>query len=825
MKKALFIILGVVVLSVALLPQILSTSLGFKMISAFLPGTLTAKEAHFTWWGPQKAYGVRYQESDFVATAASVVVTSKNAQIEGGTLSFAEGSLTAISAEVSKDYNLEATGQTQYMGQTGQFTLSLALKNDDIEGSANLTAFPLIGLKTAIDLNTRFVAKIDNNQLVLKRPAQLNFKTYPFRSYGSATLETLSMPLKTPKKASFTLTANAPEFSDFKNVSLDLKTNDLSEKLNYNLRGSHFRSEGDILRPLKDREILTETYLKGFPTSHFGPNAVKLLGATLDLDLKGQIKKGVINAKGQINSPLLQTSTFDVRTNGTIELTQPFSLTYNLTPALLPGLKNNATLKGQFDKMSLSEDFEKVRLFGQMTSSPLIFDDFRLDENTAQFSGETAHVRTLLKGNYLQKPAELFIDVNSDLDLVVTSQHFLFKEVSVEDFKMKGHLNRDSGAFKSTLSFDVDGEKSGALSGTLDVDNAYDLKNSPLALDLKADNFPTHLISKKATLVGKEADFEAYYTRNGTKKEIDLDVTSKRFNLKGAFSLNDALTLKKGKSAKLEWKIDEESYLAFDRLIDPDPNTYAKHAIKVSDPAKFKAELKSLRWPLGEKEFLSPNLESVLLEAKVKMDTLTLNDIVRKESLSIKNLSGNLSKKRNSDQIDYDFSTDLVSGSEAGRVSFEGFMANFGAEGENALDEITTSFKGQIADLPSSFVDGLFRIWGRRDQPASALFGPSLYAAAEGQFKKFSGSTKLSINSSNFKGVIDAILIDRKLMLHSPIYAQIVMTEELSDLLSRGAGIRILSTREPIELGVDNRGFVLPFSPSTSLNFRWDTPR
>jgi len=284
-----------------------------------------------------------------------------------------------------------------------------------------------------------------------------------------------------------------------------------------------------------------------------------------------------------------------------------------------------------------------------------------------------------------------------------------------------------------------------------------------------------------------------------------VDAQSPDLNVKGALSLKDeVLTLTKD-PVELYLTLTDESFARLERwLTKKDP------LFLLSQPCVLALTISRLNFPLTK------NWKELLVTADGGFDKFAFQDKATGQQIKMNNLQLTIDKKESQAALAFSLSSQIATReSLEGKISCIGKLVdlNNASHPSIELDLDMIQFPTPILDLVSHFAE---------KNSLSPLFGDKLDAKAHLKLEKGSGPIELNLNSSNTRFSFVGEMKEGIFSLSEAAHAQVLMTEELSQMLLKEVNplsISSLSSSNPLTLKIEPEGFSLPLNAWRKLSF------
>ena len=297
---------------------------------------------------------------------------------------------------------------------------------------------------------------------------------------------------------------------------------------------------------------------------------------------------------------------------------------------------------------------------------------------------------------------------------------------------------------------------------------------------------------------------------------LSLNVRSPLLNLKGDFSVTDALTLKNNRPLVISWSATPEGYAALGTIFGQ-----AAFPITLADVAHIKATISTLSLPVIDKG-LFPTIDPN--PYKSQYDVMLTSDAIAFAKGTVNNLSLKLTKTGDSGPLTFDLATSVSPG--GGRIETVGHFENlYDPSGAINLQNLTTDLSATLTNIPTSIIDGFAQLYLPADALPSNILGEKTNATLYAKVQNMNGPLRLEIDASNCQTSLDATLADSRLLLNKPLISRCRITPELMRLFIGDVDIDITSAKNPMVLQIDNRDFSFPLNDFTAASipfFRLD---
>jgi hypothetical protein len=221
---------------------------------------------------------------------------------------------------------------------------------------------------------------------------------------------------------------------------------------------------------------------------------------------------------------------------------------------------------------------------------------------------------------------------------------------------------------------------------------------------------------------------------------------------------NEVITLIK--PADLSLNLTPEGYTALEKSLNQ------SSSFTLTQPTLITSKITSLQWPF--------NGTDRFYVADFSLDQIKLH---------VEHLAKNL----------YNFNVSSgTSLAGSGKLDFEMGKADFDC---------------QLNQFPSDTLDLFLRLFGKSS--SRALFGPQINLKASAAFTNWSGPVNLQLHSQNIRASLKGNLNQGILSLSEPLYAQVGLTPELSQMVFNST----FESHDPISLEIPPGGVTLPIVP------------
>ncbi|MES2344877.1 MAG: hypothetical protein V4494_02940, partial [Chlamydiota bacterium] len=384
--------------------------------------------------------------------------------------------------------------------------------------------------------------------------------------------------------------------------------------------------------------------------------------------------------------------------------------------------------------------------------------------------------------------------------LLLTSK-FGSKQFSLKNPEMLFSLNGNQQTANFSLASTVE---DGAL--TLDLNfSQFSLTNTHAATviaNCKIQNLPSSFIDtltsgnlSSQTLLGNTLDLT--FNLNSTQKKQTFLISAKSPNLyfSGNFLLQDDLLQLQAPGMEFNFVVTEKSYF----LIDNGP-------LKLKQPAVCSLQIEEMHWPVLTVKKTGSLLERIPVSAfnwnLMRFKGELLLKELEYQQFSLSNTKLNFEKREN---ISFDLNSNL---SPQGQINVTGEMT-----GAHTSQIKVHAF---IKDFPTIILDLFSRLLGQSDISFLPVFGKTLNVQVGLDLNDFNGPVTLNLTSDNTRVSCAGNVDHGYLTLSESLYAQVLMTPELSALILKRLNllsIKEITSKSPITLEISSSGFLLPIQP------------
>ncbi|MGE0199038.1 MAG: hypothetical protein AB7S94_09825 [Simkaniaceae bacterium] len=409
-----------------------------------------------------------------------------------------------------------------------------------------------------------------------------------------------------------------------------------------------------------------------------------------------------------------------------------------------------------------------------------------------------------------------------------------------------------------TIDFDLDGKKE-SQEVLLSAKGAEKgIHAGSVGLELRSSGSASHLLkdptSVKATLkdfssqiadaflgmrgqlpdmIGPSLTLNYQMARQTKGQNIDLKVDSRDLKLEGAFAVGNQLELRSPRSPlKMEWKLTEKSYDAFQRWRRPNvPEVPNNPLFEIQGTSQLKIQVSSLGIPVQENGKAFPkvdfNLYKSLFDAQVRIEDLILKQGITGIATKLNQFDFGIKKGgMGNTPLSFKFEGNIrpEGQGQTGSVRGEGNLENFLSQtGTFDLSAVTTEIHATIKNLPSVFVDALTRFDQRGGYPPSAFLGDLFNATFDADIQKSQGALTMDIDATGCRASFAGIVSDGVIYLKEPFKAAFTITPQLNRILERSANLVVVAMEKPITLFLNPKGFSVPLKNlhMRNMNFNY----
>lgn len=867
-KWYIWVIIGVFLL-VAFLPAIFSTPLGKELLLDILKKTtgqeIEAKNLSLSWFGPQRANQVVYKDKKrhitftalHVDTAAPLWKLSSlnaNLNVHEGQLKIEPPHFSPIifqNIEIQlnapqKNLPLIFTmsGTTEQQGIVGSFNIKgeisgLDKKHPQGNLQATIDKLPVRGVDQLLNFNGT-LSEIIGSTIDLKITAstirdEIAVNVDAASSQFTAQIATVSanntLKLESPSSITLVVTPNLVRRFTFLDLYQEAKLTASIQQLSCD-----FTDQGlsyDKLRFNADVN-LSPNCISGVYFESLNANI-----SSLAIDQKIDV---ILNA----TSPQFTISTVNFSVDKNMTLTRPTSITYhlsngsslnvNLTSLKLPLPLNIHAMEAiadvEFSSIEVNNHFvvntlEHIEFRSSGKNFNTFFtakiqDDFLIIKKP--FTINTVLTNQEVENHFpnasLAKPAEIKIDMQPlSIPLLDWSTKKLHCQgrAYTEELQL---LSRGGGKQfvlkKPVAEFAIDSNNHianlkmsstvGAGNFALQMDLAqFTLENNAdaiVSLNASVENLNPAFIDTLSTenlslqtLLGKSLDLKFKLNSSKDKQIFSIAAKSQNINLSGKFLLQDNLLQLQNPGLELQFVVAKEAY----PLIDRGP-------FQLQQPALCSLKIDEMNWPIC--------LPKTLLKLSDRIPNFSFNwDLMRlKGELFLKEIEYQQFALNNT-QFSFE-KRENISFSLNSNVSPQGQIYVIGEMPSNSPSQI--KMDAMIKDFPTIVLDLFSRLFGHPELSFLPIFGKTLNAQVKLDLDDFNGPVALNLASENTHASFAGKIEQGYFTLNESLYAQVLMTPELSALLLKQMNplsIKEITSKSPITLEINSAGFLLPLQP------------
>lgn len=351
-----------------------------------------------------------------------------------------------------------------------------------------------------------------------------------------------------------------------------------------------------------------------------------------------------------------------------------------------------------------------------------------------------------------------------------------------------------------------------------------DLHTASLQGNLICRNLSSELIdvltqrSYFSPLLGRAFNADLNFSSTLTEQNLAIKWTSPQLNFESSFTLNPG-SLQLRSPASITWNLTPEGYRILDRMLTKERQT----AFGLNAPTTFTLSLSKLSLPVTQTQDrfqVAFDVSRLNLIGTVMSPELAFIDHSSKESIVLSNLKGSFAKT--SEQpltftLDNTVSTQTAQGSKSGSLTCS-VKLDLPQQNEKNFDlsTLNANIQLQAKQFPSRALDLFARAFGRTDQPATTLFGPALQLTLNADLHHLNGPIQCNLNTQTAQVELNGHLAGGALLLDSPLYAQLLVSKESSQLFLKEVNPLDLSyfySHAPVTLQISREGFYLPLHP------------
>lgn len=323
-----------------------------------------------------------------------------------------------------------------------------------------------------------------------------------------------------------------------------------------------------------------------------------------------------------------------------------------------------------------------------------------------------------------------------------------------------------------------------------------------------------HMEGTLPHIIGPQMD--VYYDMNKSERKLSIKMESPYLSLSGNFSLNDKLELENNrKPLKIQWDVSEEGYQAYKRWKDPKREELKNSPFIIKDRATINLSISPLALYIKTREGLFPkvdfNLFHAVFDANIKVHSLAFKKRKEKKITELENFDLQIGKDTPAGALTFDMKGTIVADHSSGQVAGKGTLIHFLSPfGKLNLEHAEASIKASVKTLPSVFLDALSNMKDPSGIPPSAFLGNFVNASLEGELVKKNGTLSFDIDATNCRALVNGSIRNGIFYLDSPLKASMTISPKMNEILSKNGKIFVASTKRPISLIVDQKGFSVP---------------
>lgn len=288
-----------------------------------------------------------------------------------------------------------------------------------------------------------------------------------------------------------------------------------------------------------------------------------------------------------------------------------------------------------------------------------------------------------------------------------------------------------------------------------------------------------------------------------SKERVQVNATSQNLNIQGAVAVKDNVLFLPGGPLELYFTLDADGFAKAKNALTKTPASF-----ELMQPSILSLTVSRLRIPLGAE--LSWQQAECTLDGG--MDKFAFQEKKSGQIVKLDQLLVKLDKKEQTSPLAFQLSAKVATKEGAQGKLAEGKMDCSGSlEQSNDPKQPTLQLNATIEQLPSSLFDLAAQVSGTGS--LAPLFGNSLDAKAYIALKQGTGAIQLNLKSPNTRVSVVAQVQNGILTLSEPVYAQVMMTEELTRPLLKEVNplsISSISSSHPLTLEIQPQGFSLP---------------
>lgn len=321
-----------------------------------------------------------------------------------------------------------------------------------------------------------------------------------------------------------------------------------------------------------------------------------------------------------------------------------------------------------------------------------------------------------------------------------------------------------------------------------------------------------------STAIGPEIDLHLILLSAPQKGIFTLQGTNPQLKMDIALILKNNQWQLQGPPASFKLILNKEGYAIIDRHL-----SYQKQAqFQLTQPSTLAINIEQLNWPvIGSKQrfpSLSTNWPQLQLKGNLKVDQFSLRDNQSGQTVKLQDFSAFIYKCEPEEPIQISLSGSTSADGKSGKMKVDASLENLygNDKDKDDLSRLVCKCDVNFQQFPTSLIDAGMRFFGIVRSPFYSLLGETFNATAHTEIKDFSGPISLNLNSPGSRASIVGQLTHGMLTLSEPIYAQLMMTPQLSALFLKDINpfsIKAISAKNPMTLEIPNQGFSLSFHP------------
>ncbi len=530
-----------------------------------------------------------------------------------------------------------------------------------------------------------------------------------------------------------------------------------------------------------------------------------LLGQSLDAHGSFKLEDKTLTLTVETTSPTFSLTPTTLIWKDNLTLSAPTTLRFAPSKAFLNAvlpesliLKPGSSCEVKIQELSvpLNTNFEQLSLKAAFSADTLAFDKFG-EFGSLSFNQVTGNIEIDTLRSIQIKTSLTPCDVkHQSCGLLDISTH------AALDLK-KQELIADS---KITLS--VGNLSAGNLHATL-TGKQFRTSNPNWTLLIDGDNLSIPLFDKMlhqgtalSALFGPTLNLHL----DAQKEKVQVKATSANLNVHGAFALKDKTLTLAQEPFEIFFSMNADGFAKLEKWFSKEKQ--ASPAFELSQPTIFALTISSLNIPFS-KNF---DWREIQLAATGGADKFAFQEKSSGQLIKLDQLHLKLEKKEKLSPFSVELSS-LISTKESttGKTS-EGKLSCTGSiQEDSSLSCPSLELNATIEEFPTAIFDLVAHLTDTSS--LKPLFGDKLDATAYVCFEQGSGPIQLNLRSSNSRFSIVGAVKEGVLSLSEPIYAQVLMTEELTRPLLKEVNplsISSISSSHPLTLEIQPEGFTLP---------------